>query len=101
MERAASVVETRWVRTLNVVALAALVVSSLFAIFYSVLDLRSLWPVVVTNALWNGGYGLVLVLNGGAAPISPRGPSCLRDGRTPSLPPHSSGLTRGCICSWC
>lgn len=51
-------------RTINVVALAALLVSSLFAIFYSLLDLDSLWPVVVTNVVWNCGYGLVLVING-------------------------------------
>lgn len=48
---------------MNVVALAALVASSLFAIFYAVLDLASLWPVVVTNMFWNCGYVLVMVLN--------------------------------------
>ena len=64
VERAESLVETRWVRTMNVVALAALVASSLFAIFYAVLDLASLWPVVVTNMIWNCGYVLVMVING-------------------------------------
>jgi class 3 adenylate cyclase len=64
VERAESVVATRWVRTMNVVALAALVASSLFAIFYAVLDLASLWPVVVTNMIWNCGYVLVMVING-------------------------------------
>jgi adenylate cyclase len=49
---------------MNVVALAALVASSLFAIFYAVLDLASLWPVVVTNMIWNCGYVLVMVTNG-------------------------------------
>lgn len=68
VERAGSVAETRWVRTLNVVSLAALVVSSLFAIFYSLLDLGSLWPVVVTNFIWNCGYGLVLLINGRGRP---------------------------------
>jgi adenylate cyclase len=64
VEQAESVAETRWVRTLNVVALAALALSSLFALFYGVLDLGSLWPVVVTNIIWNCGYGLVIVING-------------------------------------
>lgn len=48
---------------MNVVALAALVASSLFAAFYAVLDFASLWPVVVTNMVWNCGYVLVMVLN--------------------------------------
>lgn len=64
VDRAGSVAETSWVRTINVVALAAFVLSSLFAIFYSLLDLGSLWPVVVTNLIWNCGYGLVLIING-------------------------------------
>ncbi len=68
VDRARSVAEVRWVRTINVVALAALLVSSLFAIFYALLDLESLWPVVVTNFLWNCGYGLVLVINGRGRP---------------------------------
>lgn len=50
-------------RTINVVALAALLVRSLFASFYSVLDLGSLWPVVVTNVIWNCGYLVVLAIN--------------------------------------
>jgi class 3 adenylate cyclase len=49
---------------MNVVALASLVASSLFASFYAVLDFASLWPVVVTNMLWNCGYVSVMVLNG-------------------------------------
>lgn len=49
---------------MNVVALTALVASTLFAAFYTVLDFASLWPVVVTNMLWNCGYVLVVLLNG-------------------------------------
>ena len=63
VDRAGSVADARWVRTINVVALAALLLSSLFAIFYSVLDLGSLWPVVVTNVIWNCGYLIVLAIN--------------------------------------
>lgn len=68
VDRAESLVETRWVRTMNVVTLAALVASSLFALFYAALDFASLWPVVVTNMLWNCGYVLVMVLNGQGRP---------------------------------
>ncbi len=64
VDQAGSVADARWVRTINVVALAALLLSSLFAIFYSVLDLGSLWPVVVTNVIWNCGYLIVLAING-------------------------------------
>ena len=68
MERTESLVETRWVRTMNVVALTSLVASSLFAGFYAVLDLASLWPVVVTNMLWNCGYVSVMALSGRGRP---------------------------------
>lgn len=64
VDRAESVAAARWVRTINVVAMAAIVVSSLFSVFYSVLDFGSLWPVVVTNIIWNCGYGLGMVVNG-------------------------------------
>ncbi|HEX6300878.1 MAG TPA: adenylate/guanylate cyclase domain-containing protein [Acidimicrobiia bacterium] len=64
VDHAGSFAETRWVRTVNVVALAALGLSSLFAVFYAVLDFGSLWPVVVTNVIWNCGYGLVVIING-------------------------------------
>lgn len=54
--------DQRWVRTINVVAIAALVVSAAYATFYTFLDFGALWPVIVTNTLWNVGYvGVVLV----------------------------------------
>ena len=60
--------EQRWVRTINVVALAALLVSSSYCVFYTVLDFGSLWPVVVTNLIWNIGYVVVVVVNGRGNP---------------------------------
>lgn len=54
----------RWVRTINIVAIVSAAGSLAFAAFYSLLDPRSLWPVIVTNLAWVVGYGLVLRVNG-------------------------------------
>lgn len=64
VDRTSSVAEQRWVRTINVVAIAALVLSAFYATFYTFLDFGSLWPVVVTNTIWNVGYIGVVVVNG-------------------------------------
>lgn len=40
----------------------------LFAGFYALLDFASLWPVVITNMLWNCGYVSAMVLNGRGRP---------------------------------
>ena len=63
-----SMAERRWVRTINVVAVAALVFSASYAIFYTFLDFASLWPVVVTNTIWNVGYVGVIVVNSRGRP---------------------------------
>ncbi|MGB8362742.1 MAG: adenylate/guanylate cyclase domain-containing protein [Acidimicrobiia bacterium] len=68
VDRTRSMAEQRWVRTINVVALAALLVSSSYCVFYTVLDFGSLWPVVVTNVIWNIGYVAVVVVNGRGNP---------------------------------
>lgn len=55
-------------RTINVVAIAALVLSAFYATFYTLLDFGTLWPVVMTNAIWNVGYIGVVVVNGRGRP---------------------------------
>lgn len=55
-------------RTINVVAIAAFVVSAAYSIFYAFLDFSALWPVIVTNIVWNIGYVCVLVVNGRRRP---------------------------------
>lgn len=68
VDRTRSTAEQRWVRTINVVAIAAFVVSTSYAIFYSVLDFRTLWPVVVTNMIWNIGYLSAIAVNSQGRP---------------------------------
>lgn len=58
-----SLAQARWVRTINVVAVASLSISLFYLIFYAILDLATLWPVVVTNLFWNFGYITILRVN--------------------------------------
>lgn len=63
VHRAATPAEVRWAITINIVATAAMVLSTSFAVFYSFLDFGTLWPVVVTNVIWLGGYAAGMRLN--------------------------------------
>lgn len=63
VDRRSSMAEQRWVRTINVVAIAAFVVSASYSVFYTILDFGSLWPVIITNSVWNVGYVFVIVVN--------------------------------------
>ncbi len=63
VHRAATPAEARWAITINVVAMAAMVLSTTFAAFYSFLDFETLWPVVITNVIWVGGYVAGMRLN--------------------------------------
>lgn len=61
--RANTPADARWSITINIVAMASMVLSTTFAVFYGVLDFDSLWPVVVTNVIWVGGYAAGMRLN--------------------------------------
>lgn len=61
--RTATPAAARWAITINIVALTAMVLSTTFAVFYSFLDFETLWPVVITNVLWVGGYAAGMRLN--------------------------------------
>lgn len=61
--RATTSAEARWSITINIVAMASMVLSTSFAVFYSFLDFETLWPVVVTNVVWVGGYAAGMRLN--------------------------------------
>lgn len=56
--------EARWVRTVNVAAIASLMICLAYSSFYALLDIESLWPVVATNLGWSVGYVMVLRING-------------------------------------
>jgi guanylate cyclase len=53
----------RWVRTINVAAMASMFLSVIFSFVYSFLDFHTLWPVVVTNLVWSVGYVVVIAVN--------------------------------------
>ncbi len=55
--------DARWVRAINVAAVASLAISLSYSIFYALLDLGSLWPVVATNFVRNCGYVVILRVN--------------------------------------
>jgi hypothetical protein len=99
VDRRSSMAEQRWVRTINVVAIAAFVVSASYSVFYTVLDFGSLWPVIITNSVWNVGYVLVIVVNRREGPGWPPGwrwPSVLP---TPWFRPCSSVPAAASTCS--
>lgn len=56
--------EERRVRTVNVVTVGCMVVSTAFACFYLLIGYEPLIPIVVANLLLNFGYASVIWLNG-------------------------------------
>lgn len=68
VDRTGTLSEARWVRTLNVIALAAGFLSTMFAVFYAYLDLRALWMVSATNLIWVVGYVWVIRNNRAGRP---------------------------------
>ena len=55
--------ESRWVRSINVAGIASLAISFSYSLIYALFDLAALWPVVVTNQVWNIGYVAMLRIN--------------------------------------
>lgn len=59
---------SRWHRTVNVVAVASMCLSTVFAFVWLRVDFSALWPVAATDIVWSAGYVVVLALSARGRP---------------------------------